>query len=133
LTSLSSVSKYLNRLDIRLKLGVDPSITGNFSSAEWDVIEAFANNMDEWRPAQYHVAALLERGIRALVYVGKNDFICNHVGNKAWIDELEWSGHDDFASQPMREWLVDGKAVGVTKGARGLTFAILNGAGHMVR
>lgn len=89
--------------------------------------------MDEWRPAQYHVAALLERGIRVLVYVGKNDFICNHVGNKAWVDELEWTGGNDYASQPMREWLVNGKPAGVTKGAHGLTFAIIDGAGHMVR
>ncbi|KAF5312209.1 hypothetical protein D9619_003688 [Psilocybe cf. subviscida] len=128
---MTSVSKYLDRPDIRLKLGVDPSITGNSSSAAWDVIQAFLDNMDEWRPAQYHVAALLERGIRVLVYVGKNDFICNHVGNKAWIDELEWSGRDDFARQPTHEWLVDGKAAGVTKGARGLTFTIIDGAGHM--
>ncbi|KAF5313213.1 hypothetical protein D9619_003668 [Psilocybe cf. subviscida] len=127
-----NVSKYLDRPEIRLKLGVDPSITRNFSSAEdFDVIQAFLENMDEWRPAQYHVAALLERGIRVLVYVGKNDFACNHVGNKAWIDELEWSGRDDFARQPTHEWLVDGKAAGVTKGAHGLTFTIIDGAGHM--
>ena len=30
-------------------------------------------------PAHYYIAALLERGIRALVYVGATDYICNWV------------------------------------------------------
>ena len=89
--------------------------------------------MDEYHPTQHYVAALLERGIKVLIYVGKYDWICNHVGNEAWTLALEWSGHDEFSRQALREWKIDGKVVGETRSARGLTFATIHGAGHMVR
>jgi len=46
---------------------------------------------------------------------------------------LEWSGQSDFASQELRDWLVDGKPAGKTRSAGAFTFATINGAGHMVR
>jgi len=47
--------------------------------------------------------------------------------------DLEWTKHDEFSSRPLREWIVDGKAAGMTRSAGGLTFATIEGAGHMVR
>ncbi|KAF8972465.1 serine carboxypeptidase [Flammula alnicola] len=126
------ISSYLDRPEVRSKLGVDPAVTGNFSSCSNDVGAAFLLNMDEFRPTYHYVAALLERGVQALIYVGKNDWICNHVGNEAWTRELEWSGHDQFSGQPLREWIVNGKKAGDTRSASGLTFATIEGAGHMV-
>ena len=46
---------------------------------------------------------------------------------------LEWSGHEEFSTQSLREWKIDGKSVGTTRSAKGLTFATIDGAGHMVR
>ena len=89
--------------------------------------------MDEFRPTQNYVAALLERGVRGLIYVGKNDWICNHVGNAAWAHALEWSGHAEFAGEPLRAWNVSGTQAGMTRSAQGLAFATIEGAGHMVR
>jgi len=88
--------------------------------------------LDEYHPTQHYVAALLERKVKVLIYVGKYDWICNHVGNEAWTLNLEWSGHDEFSAQALREWKVDGKTAGSTRSAQGLTFATINGAGHMV-
>jgi cathepsin A (carboxypeptidase C) len=45
---------------------------------------------------------------------------------------MEWSGQSKFASQELREWSIDGKRVGLTRAAEGLTFASVEGAGHMV-
>lgn len=47
--------------------------------------------------------------------------------------ELEWTGQTAFAEQPLREWAVDGEVAGITRGAKGFTFATIDGAGHMVR
>lgn len=33
----------------------------------------------------------------------------------------------------LREWTIDGKVAGRTRSAKGLTFATIEGAGHMVR
>ena len=89
--------------------------------------------MDQYHPTQHYIAALLERNIKVLIYVGKYDWICNHVGNEAWTLALEWSGHEEFSTQSLREWKIDGKSVGTTRSAKGLTFATIDGAGHMVR
>ena len=45
---------------------------------------------------------------------------------------MSWTGQEAFVSQPLREWGIDGKVVGKTRSANGLTFATIYGAGHMV-
>jgi carboxypeptidase C (cathepsin A) len=113
-------------------LGVDLSLKGNFSLDSDLVYKDFTANMDSYRPTQYYVAALLDRGVKALIYAGKNDFRCSHVGNEVWTRELEWTGHDTFSSQPLTEWFVGDKVAGTKRSANGLTFANIEGAGHMV-
>ena len=132
-TKSRHISSYLDRPTVRAQLGVDPSVTANFSSCSNEVGAAFAANSDEYRLTYHYVAALLERGVRALIYVGKNDWICNHVGNEAWTRVLEWSGHAEFSAAPLRAWKVEGAQAGMTRSAQGLTFATIEGAGHMVR
>ncbi|KAJ2911929.1 hypothetical protein MD484_g8484, partial [Candolleomyces efflorescens] len=126
------ISAYLDRPEVRQQIGVDPSLTSNFSSCSWEVNSEFSLNMDRFHPTYIYVAALLERGVKALIYVGVNDWICNHVGNEQWTLALEWSGQQNFRSQPLRDWYVDGKKAGRTRGSGGLTFATVDGAGHMV-
>ena len=74
-----AIGAYLDRPDVRERIGVDPSLTANFSSCSNDVGAAFSAADDEMFPTQFYVAALLERGVRALIYVGANDWICNWV------------------------------------------------------
>lgn len=71
--------------------------------------------------------------IKLVLTQGSYDWICNHVGNERWTLALEWSGHSEFASKELRDWLVDGKPAGHTRSAGGFTFATITGAGHMVR
>jgi cathepsin A (carboxypeptidase C) len=125
------ISEYLGRPKVRAILGVDPSV-GNFSSCSDRVSTAFDHALDELHQTQHYVAALLERGIRALIYVGKYDWICNWVGNERMTLALEWSGGGAFKEEALRDWKVDGKVAGSTRTAGGLTFATIAGAGHMV-
>ncbi|PCH38417.1 serine carboxypeptidase [Wolfiporia cocos MD-104 SS10] len=127
-----SIGAYLDRPDIRAQIGVDPSLTANFSSCNMQVNSAFHAADDPQFPTQYYIAALLERGVRALIYVGANDWICNWVGNERMTLGLEWTGQDGFVAEPLREWEVDGEVAGLTRSAGPLTFATLYGAGHMV-
>ncbi|KAK0455790.1 serine carboxypeptidase [Desarmillaria tabescens] len=128
-----NISAYLDRPDVRTDLGVDPHFDGqNFSSVSWEVYNAFTESMDEYRQTQLYVAALLERKVRVLVYVGNYDFICNWVGNNAWTLALDWSGKESFVNEELREWFVGEKTAGLTRSNQGLTFATIEGAGHMV-
>ncbi|EIN13164.1 serine carboxypeptidase [Punctularia strigosozonata HHB-11173 SS5] len=126
------INQYLSRPDVREELGVDPAVEGNFTSCSSDVGSAFRANLDGFHPTYLYVAALLERGVRALIYVGAYDWVCNWVGNEKWTLALEWTGQEEFKGQDLREWTVDGVTAGKTRSAQGLTFATIAGAGHMV-
>ncbi|KAF9262351.1 serine carboxypeptidase [Marasmius fiardii PR-910] len=128
------ITAFLSNSTLRHELGVDnhPSIPANFSSISWKVNYAFQHSQDLLHPATFHVAALLERGVRVLIYVGAYDWICNWIGNERWTLELEWSGREKFKKQELREWFVDGKVAGKTRSSGKFTFATVDGAGHMV-
>lgn len=114
-------------------LGVDPSLTANFTSCSSKVGAAFNAALDEEHPTQDYVSALLDRGVRALIYAGTYDWICNWVGNERWTKALVWSGGEAFAREELKEWRFEGKAVGKIRAKGALTFATVEGAGHMVR
>lgn len=44
----------------------------------------FGTTLDQFFPTEYYIAALLERGVRVLIYVGENDWICNWVCDRWW-------------------------------------------------
>ncbi|KIP06689.1 hypothetical protein PHLGIDRAFT_128117 [Phlebiopsis gigantea 11061_1 CR5-6] len=125
------IGSFLDRSDIRKAIGVDPSLTANFSSCNNDVNRQFHLNLDQIFPTQLYIGALLERGVRVLIYVGANDWICNWVGNEKMTLELEWTGQKEFVAKPLRDWKIGDRAVGVTRNAGPLTFATIAGAGHM--
>ena len=93
---------------------------------------AFYNTMDEFHPTQFYVASLLDRGVKALIYVGTYDWICNWVGNERWTLALEWSGKSEFESKELRSWKADGKKAGMVRNSGPFTFLTVDGAGHMV-
>ncbi|KAI0071137.1 serine carboxypeptidase [Panus rudis PR-1116 ss-1] len=126
-----TISAYLDSPKVRKSIGVDPSV-GNFSSCNREILTNFANALDSWFPTHYYISALLDRGIRTLIYVGANDWICNWVGNERMTLSLEWNDQEAFVSQPLAEWKVNGTAAGLTRSAGPLTFATIYGAGHMV-
>lgn len=129
---LRTIAKYLSQPSVRTQLGVDTGPPVNFTSCNDAVGELFVRNMDESRRTNFHIAALLDRGVRVLIYVGTYDWICNWIGNERWVMNLEWSGRDEFVSSDLREWKVDGKKAGRVRSKNGFTFATIDGAGHMV-
>ncbi|KAL0578369.1 hypothetical protein V5O48_003621 [Marasmius crinis-equi] len=127
----SYVTSFLNLPSTRALLGIDPSFRSNFTSVSMDVYNAFDEQLDQYKRTPLHVAALLERGVRVLVYVGNYDWICNWVGNERWTRGLEWSGQEEFISTPLREWHFGGKRAGITRNAGPFTFATIDGGGHL--
>ncbi|KAG2753186.1 alpha/beta-hydrolase [Suillus brevipes Sb2] len=99
------ISSFLNRPFVREKLGVYPSITGNFSFCSDAVRRAFVSIIDEYHATDTHVAALLERGVRALIFVGPYDWFCNWIGVQAWTPKMDWGGKEAFGQQSLRSWL----------------------------
>lgn len=129
----STIAQYLSQPSLRSALGVSPSSPGNWSSCSNRVGALFALSNDELHASKDYVAALLEHGVRALIYVGSYDWICNWVGNERWVRALEWSGGDEWRKEGLGEWSVEGSVAGKVRSSGGLTFATIEGAGHMVR
>lgn len=125
------IKEFLDQPDIRQLLGVDPFL--NFTVCSHDVGLGFHSHSDMRRvPSQHHVAALLERSVRVLIYAGTYDWQCNWVANKLWVDNLDWTGKAAYTAAEWHDWRVNGKKAGETKSAGLLRFVTVRGAGHMV-
>ncbi|KAF8317936.1 serine carboxypeptidase [Clavulina sp. PMI_390] len=124
------IEKYLNRPEVRELLGVSPKVP-HFQGCNMPLLLTFEEKLDRYHTSPPYVAQLLERGIDVLVYVGKNDFICNHIGNYKWANALEWHGGDAFRKETLQPWVVDGEVAGEAKTVGGFTFATILDAGHM--
>ncbi|KAI0714521.1 serine carboxypeptidase [Earliella scabrosa] len=122
---------YLNRPEVQAQIGVDPSHT-NFSVVNYEMNARFYNAGEHFiYRAEDYLAALLERGVRVLVFVGATDWTCNWVGNERMTLDLEWTSREAFREQPLRDWFVDGEVAGKTRRFGGLTFATIRDAGHL--
>ncbi|KZV92237.1 peptidase S10, serine carboxypeptidase [Exidia glandulosa HHB12029] len=122
---------FLNDADVRKTLGVDRKV-GNFTGCAPDVGSAFNQAGDMYHSSRVYIEELLERGIRILQFAGTYDWVCNWVGVLNNAHAMQWTGAKAFNSQEMREWQVDGARAGLVKSAKGLTFATVEGAGHLV-
>ncbi|KAI0777169.1 serine carboxypeptidase [Trametes elegans] len=128
----NNLKTYLSDPDTQALLGVDPAKRGEWSLESSTLSDAFDSSVDWFSfPAHFHLAALLERGVRALVYVGESDFSCNWIGNNRMTLGLEWTQQEAYRSQPLKAWTLAGKPAGLTRSGGGLTFATITGAGHL--
>jgi len=77
---------------------------------------------------------LLEDNVPVMIYAGDKDLICNHVGNRRWVDSLEWSGAAAWRQAADRDWSLPGAsgASGSVATSGPLSFVRVFDAGHMV-
>ncbi|KAF7724968.1 hypothetical protein EC973_000549 [Apophysomyces ossiformis] len=131
---LESVQKYLDRDEVKKAVGAKPDIA--YESCNMQINFKFQMAGDWMRPYVRNVPPLLEDGVRVLIYAGDADFICNWMGNKAWTQELTWSGKNEFALAGDVEWVsgITGEKAGQLRITPDNRFAFLRvyGAGHMV-
>lgn len=126
---LKLVDEYLNLDEVKTKLGAEVE---SYESCNFDVNRNFMFAGDWMKPYHKAVVDLLESGLPVLIYAGDKDFICNWLGNQAWTDSLEWSGHEEFNKQSINVWKVGKKAAGEVKNYENFTFLRVYGGGHMV-
>ena len=131
------IETYLNKPEIRAELGVGE---GTFASCNMEVNKAFSMQGDAMHNSAGLLPELLEDGIRVLIYNGVEDFMCNHVGNAAWMEALPSIYSTEYAAANTTSFIVNHRSAGDVrtaglskKGAAGaFTFVRIEGAGHMV-
>lgn len=122
-----NMESYLNQGSVRDALGVGDR---KFVSCSTAVYEAMVT--DWMRNLEVGIPALLEDGVKLLVYAGEYDLICNWLGNSRWVNSMEWSGHEEFTKAPTKSFLVDDKEAGLITSHGSLSFLKVHDAGHMV-
>jgi len=124
------IDEYLNSEYVKNAVGADVDI---FTSCDDIVGGNFAKSGDGGKGFQGYVAELLEKQVPVLVYAGDKDFICNWLGNLAWVNALPYDDHDKFYKQELRPWYTeDAKLAGEVKNHKHFTFLRVYDAGHMV-
>ncbi|XP_022730184.1 serine carboxypeptidase-like 48 [Durio zibethinus] len=123
----SDVETFLNLKSVRDALGVGDI---DFVSCSTIVYEAMI--VDWMRNFEVGIPALLEDGIKVLIYAGEYDLICNWLGNSNWVHAMTWSGQKEFGAAPTIPFVVDGVEAGKLKSHGPLTFLKVHDAGHMV-
>jgi len=129
---LSGVTLLMGKSDVRESLGVSQS--DHWSQCDTTVY-AYLASTDWWLNCEEYIPPMINAGIRALVYSGKEDWICNWYGGRDWVKNMQWNGQAEFVKKidALSPWLVDGGKVGGEFASYGpLTFLGVNDAGHMV-
>lgn len=70
--------------------------------------------------------------VAILLFAGEQDLICNSLGIKNLVDDLEYNGMQGFGSAVEQEWFVNGDLAGSWQTARNLTLVKVANASHMV-
>ncbi|XP_059429394.1 serine carboxypeptidase-like isoform X2 [Corylus avellana] len=123
----SNMETFLNQKTVRDSLGVGDI---EFVSCSSQVYEAML--VDWMKNLEVGIPALLEDGIKLLVYAGEYDLICNWLGNSRWVHAMEWSGQKQFGASATVPFLVDGAEAGLLNSHGPLSFLKVHDAGHMV-
>ncbi|EPS93871.1 hypothetical protein FOMPIDRAFT_1026396 [Fomitopsis schrenkii] len=136
---MSWIETWMNQPAVKRALGVDPA--RSFESCNMQVNQAFALQGDGAHNSAALLPALVEDGVRLLVYAGNADMMCNFIGNERWVEQLETSFREEFAAMEAAPWVTSGTGVragtvrtggggGATAG--NVTFVAVHEAGHMV-
>lgn len=125
-TEFEVLDDYLNRPEVQARLGVNR----RWKSCNMRV---HAEMMGDWPHDFSHLLPeMLEAGVRTLIYAGDQDFICNWLGNRRWVDALPWANASGWHAARDRLWTVDGQQAGSFRSAGALSFLRVAQAGHMV-
>ncbi|OAA72820.1 carboxypeptidase Y [Akanthomyces lecanii RCEF 1005] len=127
------VTQFLNKPEVMVALGGEVK---SWTSCSESMDKAFHAAGNDNQPVYRHVEAVLEKGVPVLIYAGDVDYILNWLGQRAWPNALQWSGHEAFNWAQTRNLTIDSsnstQAYGTLKHAKGLAFARIFKAGHLV-
>lgn len=126
---LEFVDKYLNQEEVKQAVGAKVE---SYSGCNFDVNRNFLTAGDWMKPFYTSVTDVLTQGVPVLIYAGDKDFICNWLGNEAWVRQLEWEGSSEMEKAKYTPFLVDGKKAGEGFNHKHFTFLRVYEAGHMV-
>ncbi|KAK3408066.1 hypothetical protein EUGRSUZ_J00375 [Eucalyptus grandis] len=123
----SRVETFLNKKEVKYALGVGDIEFKMFREGVFNAMHG-----DIMKNLAVGIPALLEDGLKVLIYAGAEDLRCNYIGIFEWVEDMEWYGRADFKKSGIAPFAVDGSVAGWLKTHGPLTFLTVNEAGHYV-
>jgi len=126
----NNVQTYLDMDSVKEQLGTQGHKWADCNRA---VAMAFELSGDWMKDYQQLIPDMLADGIRVLIYAGDQDFICNWLGNQAWVLNMDWPHKEDFNNAAFANWTAGDLGVGgQLRSSNGFSFLRVYDAGHMV-
>ena len=92
----------------------------------------FAATGDDARNFLPTLSAVVQSGIRVVLWAGDADWICNWFGGLASANAVSYAGASAFAAAPLAPYTVNGTEGGTFKSVGNFGFLRVFGAGHEV-
>ncbi|KAL5120172.1 Cell death protease [Pleosporales sp. CAS-2024a] len=131
---LTEVTPYLRRPDVIQALHINAEKKTGWSECNGAVSGHFRAKHSQ--PTVKFLPDLLAE-VPILLFSGDKDFICNHVGTEAMIENMIWSGGKGFEVSPgvwapKQDWTFEGEPAGTYQEVRNLTYVLFYNSSHMV-
>ncbi|KZS95849.1 alpha/beta-hydrolase [Sistotremastrum niveocremeum HHB9708] len=94
--------------------------------------ELFENTGDDARTLLPQLSALVNSGLKTLLWAGDADINCNWLGGHASALAMDWFGKNQLAATPFKNMTVNGKAVAAIQNVDNFSFARVFASGHEV-
>jgi hypothetical protein len=79
-----------------------------------------------------YIAELLDGGVRVMAYNGDRDLSCNAAGTERLLNDMQWSGADEWYATERGLWTVNNEPSRYAKSLKGLDFVVVYNSGHLV-
>ena len=115
---------YMNRPETRKVLGLHDT------KSEWQTSRSIVyEEINSQKSMKDHIKEIvaMNKLDQFIVYYGDMDMVCDFIGGQTFVEDLGLE-----LKEKRKMWKIDGRVVGYVKQFVGLTFVIVNNAGHSV-
>ncbi|KAI0719349.1 serine carboxypeptidase [Cerioporus squamosus] len=120
------ITLYVNDIARKERIGAE----GAFSEVNSGVLFDFAG---EWMQNSLPtLEAVVDAGVRTILYVGEADYLFNYFGVEAMLAQMQTKFSSGWAKQDFSSYTVHGEPAGLFKNAGTLSYLRVPGAGHEV-
>lgn len=119
------MAKYIQRADVRASIHVGNSTFHTDQTVEQNLMLDVMQSVAPW------MTELLSN-YRVLLYNGQLDIIVAYPLTVNYLQNLKFSGSDEYKTAPRYRWYVGTDLAGYVKQAGNLTEVLVRDAGHMV-
>lgn len=130
-TLTATLGAYLNRQDVKAALHVGDGAKWTQSDETGPVADAL---LPDWTvDSDVVVEKLLALQLKVRMYNGVRDLSsCNHLGNQAVLNQLQWAGAGKYAQAPTLPWPSPSNVEGYMRDGGLLKYATVLRTGHLV-